>query len=274
MLTSGLHGKSFNGINPVQFPFTCRPWRALMPYLANSTMLGAALVKQKTLTGTEQTTVVRGRGQSNRRRNRAALAETPLRRKRKPFSSSHSRLRRPQQAKSWELRAAMSMARLWRDQGKRAQARDLLAPVYGWFTEGLRYTRSEGREGVTRYVDGLRTCGSAGDRRDPKFREKKNSKSRFLRRVSIAKQRHRRWEVDMRKHRLALFTFLVAVAFVAEASAAEKNYGPGVSDTEIKIGQTMPYSGPVSVYGQIGTRNRPISPRSMPKAASTAARSN
>jgi predicted ATPase len=44
---------------------------------------------------------------------------------------------RAQQAKSWELRAAMSMARLWIDQGKRAEARDLLAPVYGWFTEGF-----------------------------------------------------------------------------------------------------------------------------------------
>jgi predicted ATPase len=44
---------------------------------------------------------------------------------------------RAQQAKSWELRAAMSMARLWRDQGKRNEARDLLAPVYGWFTEGF-----------------------------------------------------------------------------------------------------------------------------------------
>jgi predicted ATPase len=42
-----------------------------------------------------------------------------------------------QQAKSWELRAAMSMARLWRDQGKRDEARNLLAPVYGWFTEGF-----------------------------------------------------------------------------------------------------------------------------------------
>jgi predicted ATPase len=46
-------------------------------------------------------------------------------------------LARAQQAKSWELRAAMSMARLWRDQGKRRQAHDLLAPVYGWFTEGF-----------------------------------------------------------------------------------------------------------------------------------------
>jgi class 3 adenylate cyclase/predicted ATPase len=44
---------------------------------------------------------------------------------------------RHQQAKSWELRAAMSMARLWSDQGKRDEARDLLAPVYGWFTEGF-----------------------------------------------------------------------------------------------------------------------------------------
>ena len=43
---------------------------------------------------------------------------------------------RVQQARSWELRAAMSMARLWRDQGKRQQAYDLLAPIYGWFTEG------------------------------------------------------------------------------------------------------------------------------------------
>ena len=44
---------------------------------------------------------------------------------------------RQQQAKSWELRAAMSMARLWRSQGKPQQARELLAPVYGWFTEGF-----------------------------------------------------------------------------------------------------------------------------------------
>jgi predicted ATPase len=38
---------------------------------------------------------------------------------------------------SWELRAAMSMARLWRDQGKRDKAHDLLASVYGWFIEGF-----------------------------------------------------------------------------------------------------------------------------------------
>jgi predicted ATPase len=44
---------------------------------------------------------------------------------------------RMQQARSLELRAAMSMARLWRDQGKPQQARELLAPVYDWFTEGF-----------------------------------------------------------------------------------------------------------------------------------------
>jgi predicted ATPase len=42
-----------------------------------------------------------------------------------------------QQAKSYELRAAMSLARLWQQQGKRTAAHELLAPVYGWFTEGF-----------------------------------------------------------------------------------------------------------------------------------------
>ena len=44
---------------------------------------------------------------------------------------------RRQSAKLWEIRAATSLARLWRDQGKRNEARDLLAPIYGWFTEGF-----------------------------------------------------------------------------------------------------------------------------------------
>src|SRR5262245_33927058 len=44
---------------------------------------------------------------------------------------------RQQKAKSLELRAAMSLARLWQQQGRRAEARDLLAPTYGWFTEGF-----------------------------------------------------------------------------------------------------------------------------------------
>ena len=44
---------------------------------------------------------------------------------------------RQQQAKSWELRAAVSLSRLWQRQGKRAAARELLAPIYDWFTEGF-----------------------------------------------------------------------------------------------------------------------------------------
>jgi predicted ATPase len=46
-------------------------------------------------------------------------------------------LARGMSGRAWELRATTSLARLWRDQGKRAEARDLLAPVYGWFTEGF-----------------------------------------------------------------------------------------------------------------------------------------
>jgi len=44
---------------------------------------------------------------------------------------------RRQQAKSWELRAAMSLSRLWQQQGERTEAQELLAPIYGWFTEGF-----------------------------------------------------------------------------------------------------------------------------------------
>ena len=58
-------------------------------------------------------------------------------RKLKPIFERALAVARQQQAKSWELRASMSLARLWRDQGKVQQARELLAPVYGWFTEGF-----------------------------------------------------------------------------------------------------------------------------------------
>ena len=46
-------------------------------------------------------------------------------------------LARHQQARAWELRAAMSLSRLWQHQGQRTAAYELLAPIYGWFTEGF-----------------------------------------------------------------------------------------------------------------------------------------
>ena len=53
-----------------------------------------------------------------------------------------------QSAKLFQLRASTSLARLWRDQGKRTEAHDLLAPIYGWFTEGFDAPDPEGREGA------------------------------------------------------------------------------------------------------------------------------
>ena len=66
---------------------------------------------------------------------------------------------RKQQAKSWELRAAMSMARLWRDQGRRAQARDLLAPVHGLFTAGHRHSRPQAGRGLAQRAGAMRDLG-------------------------------------------------------------------------------------------------------------------
>jgi len=71
----------------------------------------------------------RHKGQSLLRRGHTEAAEELYR---KALS-----IAREQEAKLWELRAAVSLARLRRDQDRRAEARDLLAPVYGWFTEGF-----------------------------------------------------------------------------------------------------------------------------------------
>ena len=67
----------------------------------------------------------------------ALLSPEPVAAKAEAYFERALAVARQQQAKSWELRAAMSMARLWRDQGKPQQARELIAPVYGWFTEGF-----------------------------------------------------------------------------------------------------------------------------------------
>jgi predicted ATPase len=61
--------------------------------------------------------------------NRLEEAEACLQRQRT--------IARQQQAKAWELRAAISLSRLWQQQGKHAEARAILAPIYGWFTEGF-----------------------------------------------------------------------------------------------------------------------------------------
>jgi len=66
---------------------------------------------------------------------------------------------RKQQARSWELRAAMSMARLWHDQGKRDEAYDLLAPVYSWFTEGVH---THDLENARSLLQALAPCGEKG----------------------------------------------------------------------------------------------------------------
>ena len=71
----------------------------------------------------------RHKGQSLQRQGHTEAAERLYR---KALS-----IAREQEAKLWELRAAVSLARLRRDQGRRGEARDLLAAVYGWFTEGF-----------------------------------------------------------------------------------------------------------------------------------------
>jgi hypothetical protein len=67
------------------------------------------------------------------------------------YQVAHSVARR-QGAKLWELRAATSLARHWCDQGKRTETRDLLAPIYNWFTEGLDTPVLARRQGAARPV--------------------------------------------------------------------------------------------------------------------------
>ena len=72
---------------------------------------------------------MRLRGEVRRQQNQDELAESDFR--------LAIALAQEKSAKSWELRATMSLARLWRDQGRCAEARAILAPVYGWFAEGF-----------------------------------------------------------------------------------------------------------------------------------------
>ena len=70
---------------------------------------------------------------------------------------------RRQQAKSLELRAAMSLSRLWQQQGKHAKARDLLAPIYGWFTEGFDTADLQEARVLLEQLSGERGQVGAGD---------------------------------------------------------------------------------------------------------------
>jgi hypothetical protein len=66
-----------------------------------------------------------------------ATSQSPLQTEAEACFQSALRIAQRQRAKSLELRAAMSLSRLWQQQGQRAEARKLLAPIYGWFTEGF-----------------------------------------------------------------------------------------------------------------------------------------
>src|SRR5207253_9144725 len=70
---------------------------------------------------------------------------------------------RRQEAKALELRAAMSLSRLWQQQGKRAEARALLAPIYGWFTEGFDTADLQEAKALREELEGERGQVSAGD---------------------------------------------------------------------------------------------------------------
>ena len=107
-----------------------------MPNSANSMTLGAAWATRMTMVETtkerwQEAEVNRIAGDI------ALLSPQPDAARAEAYFERALAVARKQQAKCWELRTAMSMARLWRDQGKRDEARDLLAPVYAWFTEGF-----------------------------------------------------------------------------------------------------------------------------------------
>jgi predicted ATPase len=99
-------------------------WRAALPHLAEARDLveetGARWFYAETLRLTGKVLLATGDAAAAEASYREAIA-----------------IAQQQSAKLWELRAAMSLARLWRDQGKPSEARDLLAPVYNWFTEGF-----------------------------------------------------------------------------------------------------------------------------------------
>ena len=87
--------------------------------------------------GHNRRTLVRSQSYIASKANSCYNSLRTIRLKPKPVSSTPLAIAQNQQAKSFEFRAATSLARLWQQQGKRQEAHDLLAPVYDWFTEGF-----------------------------------------------------------------------------------------------------------------------------------------
>ena len=135
MMSSGVTCNAFDGTTTF-IVSRLQPWAKSTQHSANSMALCAALTRGTVI----ETMAARWNGHgvhSIRFSGEIALVTGAGRGEREGLFRAALTVARQQQAKSWELRAVMSMARLWRDQGKRDEARDLLAPVYGWFSEGF-----------------------------------------------------------------------------------------------------------------------------------------
>jgi predicted ATPase len=128
--SAGLHDLGFLAMAPVRLNLladACRmggQWQTAQDHLARAERLASETGEQWV-----QSDTFRLRGEVLLAIGDCAAAEASYR--------DALALARHQSARLWELRAAISLARLWRDQGKRTEAHDLLAPVYGWFTEGF-----------------------------------------------------------------------------------------------------------------------------------------
>ena len=130
------HRISFNGSNIVGPLSTCHIWRQPMRDLGQFDDAWRCI--GEAMTAVETTKEKWFEAEVHRIAGEIALmSPEPDAAKAEAYFERALAVARQQQAKSWELRAAMSLARLWRDQGKVQQARELLAPVYGWFTEGF-----------------------------------------------------------------------------------------------------------------------------------------
>jgi class 3 adenylate cyclase/predicted ATPase len=135
MITSGITALRSTGATiqlPVWLSYLAKAYAELRQFVDASCCLGEAMAAVQTTKETSwEADIHRIAGEI------ALLSPERDAAKAQAYFERALKVARAQQARSWELRAAMSLARLWRDQGRRADASDLLAPVYGWFTEGL-----------------------------------------------------------------------------------------------------------------------------------------